>query len=255
MTTAIDLSTTQFLKNGTLPKTGSDYALVFLGPAHIGQILALQDIAFADLSPAEEGFLLKKEGGFFQDHFAHGGAMLGIVADGKLVAQSAIVKPTAQHPKHGMVDMPEIAGVAPEKISVQQNVIVDPAYRGNNLMGVMVVEWLAESQKAGRTEVISEVAVDNVYSWYPYLKNGLHIEGIGVDASDGTKLYNMHGRLPELRADFAVAAEDKRLHVPHADLDGQKDLFAQGYKATGFSAQEAKLVFHAPAQKSCLPQP
>lgn len=249
----IDLEDTTVLKINQLEKTGADYALVLLTPAQIPQILALEDIAFAALTSEERAFLLKKDRAFFEDHFANGNTMLGIVHDGHLIAQSAIVNPTAVHPKTGMVDMPALAGVAPDTVTVQQNVIVDPAYRGNHLMGVMVEEWISESRKAGRTELVSEVAAANPFSWNVYLQNGLHIESVGVDASDGTVVYNMHGHLPTLGKAFNAASRKTSVTCVQTDTAQQKKLIAQGYKGVKYSHKTGTLQFQKKAKKAhCL---
>lgn len=251
MSRAIDLKDVIPLKTSQLEKTGEDYELVLLSAKNIDQILALEDVAFAALTKEEEAFLLKKDRAFFESHFANGNAMLGIVHNGTLIAQSVILNPTAAHPKTGMVDMPELSGMSLESVTVQQGVIVDPAYRGNHLMGVMVEEWLSESKKSNRTEVISEVATENPFSWDVYLQNGMHIESIGTDPDDGTVVYNMHGHIPSLSADFNAAAAKKA--VPAADITQQKELVEQGYKGVAYDRKSGTLQFQKTrAVKNCL---
>lgn len=254
MTTALALQDTQVLKQGTLPKTGEDFALVALSAKNLRQILALQDLAFASLTDEEQTFLLRKDEKFFEQHFSHGGAMLGVVHNGHLIAQSVVVNPSATHPKTGMVDMHLPA--APEKISVMQGVIVHPDYRGNKLMDEMVDAWFDQSQKNGRTEVIAEAALGNSYSWFVFMKRGMHLESIGVDPSDGTEVYNIHGQLPQLSEVFNKASRRGEVTVPQADAEAQKKLFAEGYKATGFTPASGNLTLQKNAKKKpCLPQP
>lgn len=238
MTPVLTTDTTS-IKTGTLEKTGESYALVSLSADDIDQILALEDLAFDALPDDEKAFLLKKDRAFFENHFAQGNTMLGILKGSCLIAQSVILNPTTAHPKTGMVDMPELTGTAPGAITVQQGVIVDPAYRGNHLMDVMVKEWLAESEKAGRTEAVSEVAVENAFSWSVYLKNGLHIESLGVDASDGTVVYNMHGHIPALSQIFNAAAEKKT--CAQTDLVQQIKSVRQGYKGESYNPKTGVL--------------
>jgi hypothetical protein len=240
MNTAIDLRETTVLATNRLRKTGEEYSLVFLSARHIGQILALQETGFAELAADERHYLIKKDRAFFEKHFAAGNNMLGVVHDNKLVAQSIIVNPTAAHPKTGMTDIQLKMPV--DTITILQGVIVDPACRGNNLMGVMVDTWLAEAEKAGRTEVISECAVENLFSWFVFLKKGLHIESIGRDPADGTGVYHLHGRLPSLSEAFNQSAK-KSAACAQTDMKQQKKLLAKGYKGTAFDPDKGTLEF------------
>jgi hypothetical protein len=250
----INIAGMAVLQTGQLRKTGGNYALVRLSPEHIDAILKLEDAAFAALTKEEASFLLKKDRAFFEAHFAQGNSVLGIVHNGALIAQSVILNPSARYPKTGMADMPELAGVKAEAITIQQGVIVAPAYRGNQLMDVMVGAWVAEAQKAGKTEAISEVATGNSFSWDVYLKNGFHVESIGTDSADGTRLYNMHGHLPDLAKAFnAAAARKKTISCPQGDLAQQQKLLAQGYKGVSFDAANDTLQFRKRAKKApCL---
>ena len=103
MTTDIDRL--EVLETGALKKTGDAYHLVALGEDHIDQILALEDIAFRSLGADEQHYLLRKDRAYFEKHFAAGGTMLGIAHEGRLIAQSIVINPTAARPATGMSDM------------------------------------------------------------------------------------------------------------------------------------------------------
>ncbi len=247
MTTKIDLKETTVHETGLLKKSGGQFALVALTAAHLEQILALQETAFKSLGTDEQHYLLQKDADFFARHFAHGGAVIGVVADGRLVAQSIVLNPTAAHPAHGMTDM-KIAA-RPQSLTVLEGVIVDPAYRGNKLMDVMVRHWLLQAEKNGRTEALAEVAVENAFSWSVFLKEGLHIESLGTDPADNSTLYNLHGHIPDLKAAFNAAAK-KQEDVPQADLARQKELLAQGHKGVAHDRAHGTLTF-AQKKKAC----
>ena len=136
MQTLIDIKEAKVLKTGTLEKTGESYSLVLLSVKNIDQIMALQDIAFADLNAQEQTFLLRKSRDFFEKHFSEGHSILGIVHNNRLISQSVIIDPTAENPKTGIPDIDLTAII--DKVSVLQSVVVDPDYRGNRLMAVMV---------------------------------------------------------------------------------------------------------------------
>src|ERR1700722_14739448 len=95
----IDLRDTKVLGTNRLEKTGEEYSLVLLSAKNIDQILALEDVAFANLSAEEQTYLLRKDRDFFEKHFAAGNDVLGIIHKGRLAAQSVIVNPTPARPK------------------------------------------------------------------------------------------------------------------------------------------------------------
>lgn len=246
MNKPLDLDTTTLLKTAPLPKTGGAYALVLLTAEHIDQILTLQDKAFGTLSPQEQTFLLRKTRDFFEKHFAEGNTVLGVVHNGTLIAQSIVINPTTRNPKTGMVDM-KLEGKA-DKISILQGIVVDPDYRGNHLMTVMIDVWLTLAKKQARTQAISEVAVGNMYSWYNFLKEGLQIHSIGTDPTDGTQVYNMHAAVAplvkkRLKSTFNRKSAKTAVQCPHADLDAQKKLLSEGYKGTKFNPANDTLEF------------
>ncbi len=251
METLIETQSVEVVKTGTLEKTGEEYSLVLLSAQHIPQIIALQDIAFADLTEQEKTFLLRKDSEFFKKHFTEGNAVLGIVHDGKLISQSVIVNPTAENPKTGIPDM-ELTKIL-DKVTVLQCVIVDPAYRGNRLMSVMVDEWLQLSHEKGRTQVLCEVALENSYSWSVFLKNGLHIERISVDPVDNAEVYTLHGELPALSKVFNKSAK-KVISCPQKDIAQQKELLAKGYRAAKFDPANGNLEFRPAPKKAPCPK-
>jgi hypothetical protein len=246
----MDLSITDVttLETGHLLKTGEEYSLVRLSATNIDQILALQDIAFANLTKDQGDYLLRKDRDFFTNHFAAGGDMLGIVHNGNLIAQSIIVNPTKEHPKTGMGLQPD---KALRKLTILQGVIVDPTYRGNRLMETMVDAWMRVSVKNGRSEALAEVMPGNLYSWGVFLNKGMHIEAIGIDPADNTEVYNLHAHLP-LHRIFKHSAKTK---IPSAqtDIDAQKELLKHGYKGAKFDREGGHIVFRLPRKhEHCL---
>ncbi len=249
MSTEIDINTAAVLKTDFLKKNNEQYAIVSLAPQNIGAILALQDVIFASLTAEEQSYVLKKDQAFFDNHFANGNIVIGVVHDGKLIAQSVVVNPTPEHPKHGMVDMALPGKV--EEITVIQGVLVDPAYQGNRLMTAMVDMWLDIAEKQGRGHAIAEVAVGNYYSWSVFLKEGMEIHSMGLDASDGTVLYNVHAEVPaliqkRLTPDFNKAAAKGAVDCPINDLAQQQKLIAEGYKGVAYDTAKKAMQFKKP---------
>lgn len=248
----IDISKRHILKTGGLKKTGGTYLLVLLGVEDIPQMLGLQEVAFAALTPQEQTFLHHKTADQIERHFKYpNNLVLGVVHDGQLVAQSMIVNPTPFHPNTGMSDLKLDA--RPEKISVIQAVIVDPAYRGNKLMTVMVDEWLASAKADGRTHAVAEVTVENHHSWSVFMKEGLQIHSIGHDDEDNSSVYNMHASVSHLirkraRGDFNTAAK-KTIHCSMTQLRPQQALLNKGYVGVSFDAANKNIAFQAPRKK------
>jgi hypothetical protein len=243
------------LKTGTLKKTGAPYEITTLTPADIPQILNLQDEVFDSLTADEQNFLLRKDKSFFENHFAHGNIVLGIVSEGKLVAQSVILHPTSAHPKSGMTDM--ALDAKPEEVTVLQGVIVHPDYRGNKLMTFMVDEWLAVANAEGRKHALAEVTTGNFFSWSVFMKEGLGIHSLGCDKSDGTDLYNMYAEVAplmekRLKGDFNNAAAVVK--VPLGDIESQKTLTNAGFLGVAFEAANQNIVFQAPKNAAKAPK-
>ena len=249
----INLSKKHILKTGGLKKTGGTYLLVLLDAKDIPQMMALQDVALAALTPEEQTYLHHKTPEQLERHFKYANNLvLGIVHNGQLVAQSMIVNPTPFHPNTGMSDLHLDA--RPEKMSIIQGVIVDPAYRGNKLMTVMVDEWLASAKADGRTHAVAEVTVENHHSWSVFMKEGLQIHSIGNDDSDHSKVYNMHAPVAQLikkraRGDFNAAAR-KTVSCAMTQLRPQQALLRQGYVGVSFDAANKEITFQAPRKKS-----
>ncbi len=252
----IHLDHTPILKQSSLPKTGGGYALVLLSGQHIDQILSLQDTVFDTLSAEEQGFLLKKNRAFFENHFSNGNAVLGIVHGGHLIAQSIIVHPTSKNPKTGMVDM--TLNAPTDKITLLQGIIVHPDYQGNRLMTVMVDAWLTLAKEQRRTHALAEVAVGNVYSWSVFLREGLHIHSLGRDTADGTQVYNIHARVApliqkRLRPDFNKASSKRSVQCPQVDLERQRKILANGYRGVKFNAADGSIEFQPFKRKPRAP--
>ena len=234
------------LKTGSFRKTDGEYTLNLLSVQNIDQILALQEAVIAVLPEQEQNFVLKKDRAFFENHFAVGNAVIGILHEGQLIAQSVIVNPTAAHPKTGMTDMALKA--KPKKITVLQGVIVHPDYRGNSLISVMIDTWLETARKEKRPHALAEVSLENHHSWSAFLKGGLNIHSIGTDPADGSVLYNVHavvgaGARQRLKDAFVKKA-GRNVICAAEDVEMQKYLLAKGYKGVTFDACQGQIEFH-----------
>lgn len=246
----------KILKTGTLKKTGAPYEITILGQSDITEILKLQDEVVNSLTADEQNYLLRKDSLFFENHFANGNIVLGIMSEGKLIAQSVILHPSEAFPKSGMTDM--ALDAKPEEVTVLQGVIVHPDYRGNKLMTFMVDEWLAVANAEGRKHALAEVTTENFFSWSVFMKEGLGIHSLGCDKTDGTDLYNMYAEvapLMEKRLSGAFNSAAAVVKVPLTDLDSQKTLTEAGFLGVAFEAANQNIVFEAPKKAAKAPKP
>lgn len=241
------------LKTGPLLKQKGAYQLALLTVAHIDAILELQDAVISSLAPQEKTYLIKKDRTFFERHFKNGNAVLGALHNGYLVAQSVVVNPTAANPKSGMVDM--CLDATPDQITILQGVITHPSYRGNRLMTVMVDAWLEIAKNEGRIHALSEVDVNNHYSWSVFMKEGMELHSVGFDPADQATVYNMHADVPELMKrrlapDFNAAAKRPTVECARSNLSAQKKLLSAGFRGVAFNQKTNAISFAPPANSN-----
>lgn len=229
-----------------MDKTGARYDLVLQAADNIDDMLELQQTIFDALPEKAKAFIVPKDRAFFEQHLAKNNYIIGIVSEGKLIAQGILVHPTQQHPKTGMVDMNLDRPL--EKIAVIQGLLVHPEYRGNSLMSLMVDTRLLLSHQAKRTDFIAEVSVENHHSWSVLLKEGLRIHSIGIDPADGTVVYNMHahvGPLVKQRLGKVFNKNSKKNTVSchKNDIEKQKELLSKSYMGVSYDPVSQHIAF------------
>lgn len=239
MSVPLDPDGAEILGTGTLRKSGEPYAIVALTAAHIPGILALTAQVRASLAPEEQSFLARKDRAFFECHFASGSGAIGIVQDGALIAQSIIVDPTPENPRAYLAEM--ILDAKPETCTILQGVIVDPAARGNDLIGVMIGAWLERARLLGRPHALTAVAPANVHSWAGFMRGGLHIHKTRLSPNTNVEVYVLHANADAPAAQFNTQAGRAR-YLPVSELALQKRLFGKGYAAVAHDG--SKLAFH-----------
>lgn len=232
---------------GTLPKTGETYEVTRLSAGAIDDVLALQDLVIDALPEEHKPFLLRKTRSFFEKHFKTGGVILGAWVDDTLIAQSIIVHPDKDRPNTGMVDMRPVG--APETLSILQGVAVHPNFRGNGLMETMVDLWLDFAAAEGREHAVAEIDARNHYSWGNFVDRGLNIVGIGIDKTDGTRVYNAHERLENIfkkrmreALELPLDEDEQAAECNRRDLTLQSALFSLGYVGIAHDPDERTMV-------------
>lgn len=229
--------------DGYLKQSQKPYFCTTLTECDIPEMLKLQALVVQDLKPEEQVFIVQKQADDLKKILKQsdmGILGIGIFSEGKLIAQSITLYPSDQHPDNSMVDMEETA--SPDKTTVISNVLVDPAYRGNNLMEIMVTHWIDMSKMLNKTDLIAEVEVNNTYSWSVFLKSGLKLHSMGKDSSDGTIVYNTHSKINSLNLTPEFNKSAKKECVAN-DFKAQSQLFKEGYQATSWNKNTNKLTF------------
>ncbi|MBU0800475.1 MAG: hypothetical protein KKA05_05665, partial [Alphaproteobacteria bacterium] len=221
----------------TLP----DYSqcdVVLLHPAFAGAVAALHNKTIAALSTDEKAWMLNKTRHYFAAHMrrAAGNAIIGLIRDNEIIAQSMILHPTTAKPATGMVDMAPIA--PPQQFSIMQAVSVKPGFRGAGLMALMIDQWIIHAQTHKRTDLLAEIHVHNAASWVNFISAGLNLVSIGTDPSDGVLVYNAHEKTAAIPAKRLTTEFNRYAGFPQKqcapdDLLTQSALMADGYAITG----------------------
>ena len=271
METNISIAGLSLLGAGIL-NDGALYGAVLLNQEHVDAVAALHAQTIAGLGPDEKTFMLPKSRDYFAAHLQKGAgnAILGIVSEGKLVAQAVIRHPTAADPADGMVDMHLIYRpppgrsllrkafdwlehrAGPEDETVMQAVSVAPGYRGRQLINVMIGHWLEHAKAHGRTQAFAEVDVRNIASWSGFIKGGLNLESMGRDPADGTPVYNVYAPVrtalknrltPVFNEKSWLPDHIKRRQCSSGNLEEQEKLFRDGYLCVAYNRQAHLMTF------------
>jgi hypothetical protein len=196
-----------------------------------------------------QGIVLRKSESYFAAHFnmGDGNAFLGVISEGRLVAQAMILHPTAAEPETGMVDMAPVG--PPQAVSVLQAVAVLPECRGAGLMNRLVAQWLEHAAAYGRDHVLAEIEVRNTASWAAFLTAGLNLQSIGRDPADGTLVYNAHEHVATARTKKLtnVFNDAATIACPASDIARQQELMKDGYVAAGWDRAQKLLAMRKPA--------
>lgn len=251
MSTEFDLRHAHILKQGVLPKTGEGYALVLLGIEHIDHIVRLQEEVFEPLKNLTGMFLMERDRKYFEKHFALGNPTVGIVHNGRLIAQSLLTLPSAAFPDTSISDMKLPSAL--EDVIVFNGSIVHPDYRGNGLQSVMTEARLEVALKNERRHLVSDALIENHHSWITLLKAGFNIHSIGHDPSDNTSYYNLHldsaPHKGQLTSAFNEKSGLKKVECHKDDIARQKKLLSLGYKGISFDSGKGSFTFARPSKK------
>ena len=180
----------QILDAGFLKHSGTAYKCMVLGEQHLPAVMQLQSDVIADLGEEHKNYIVPKSEAQFQAFLSRkDGVMLGVVADGKLLAQGLLYWPKNTGADSGLADFNAWPG-ALNTTAVLLGTLVHPSARGNNLQLLVHQVRIQLAQQQGRTGILGETSAENVFSWPNALRAGAYIVSTGVDPDDGCKLFN-----------------------------------------------------------------
>lgn len=242
----MDMRKINVLGTGTLIMTNGTYQIVQLGPKHIEHLLALQNDVQTALPEDHKAFLLPRSREDFEGYFSRGDSIIGITHKGQLIAQGAMALPTAQDPVTG-IDVK--LHVPPEKIAVLQGMMVDPLFRGNKFLDILIHTQFDLAYQWGRAHVLSAIDVRNRFSLMPALAAGFEIHTISdktLKYGLMTTVYGLYAPLERLylRRDFNQAATNAAvIEVAQSNIALQKQFLNAGYKGVAYSLANKTLDF------------
>lgn len=141
--------------------------------ADVGKVIALHALARAGLQP---DLVATETDGFFADHVYRAGRILGLFAEGGLIAYGVLGLPRPGDFNFGeMIDLPEDER---PRVANVDGVGVAPEWRGNALHRVLIAWRLAEAEAAGRSIAITTAAPGNLPSVRNLMAEGMKIRAL-----------------------------------------------------------------------------
>ncbi len=195
------------------------YEMSFLDESALQGILNLQEL-IARYLPSPEIFRLH-DADYFSTLFKSERSVIGVIADGNLIAYSLIFVPGKEGENLGRdVGLPE---EELERVAHLQASVVHPAYRGNGLQKRMGAAHLRVIKEMGFEHVLCTVSPKNPFSLRNIFSNGFVIRGL-KPKFEGAWRYIMYRNLLH-----AIGFHCETVSTRGSDIEGQVDLLSRGY--------------------------
>jgi len=190
-------------------------------------VIALHRQVLATMPPA---LLAAESDAFFADHAARVGRILGLFAEGGLIAYGVLGLPGPGDPS--FADDLELPAADRARVAHIDGVSVRPEWRGNRLQRVLIGWRIDEAAAAGRSLIVTTVAPGNVASLRNALGEGLTVRALRQKFGGWRYLLVRDlGRPP-------LAPSTDGRWVDTADVETQQRLLAAG--AVGWKAEAAE---------------
>ncbi len=184
------LSHSKTLASGTLKHSGAPFVCTTLHEADLPLVMQLQADVLADLTPEHRNFILpKSEQDFLGFLSKKKGVVVGVLSQGKLIAQSLLFWPKDTAAQSGLTDCPNWPTSA-DNSAVLMGMLVHPSARGNGLQQMLHGVRYNLAAQHHRHEALCETAAANTFSTKNCLRSGAYVISAGQDPEDGCELLN-----------------------------------------------------------------
>lgn len=191
----------RILASGFLISSGKPYTCQLLDETHLPAVMKLQTTVIEGLASSQRNFILPKTAAEFSGFLTkEKGLMVGVIMEGRLIAQGLLYWPTDTGPGSGMTDCPNWPGSA-AKSAVIMGMLVDPQERGNNLQQILQQVRVNLAKRYNRQEILGETSAANAFSLVNAIQAGAYVVSAGRDPEDGCQLLNFrfsHTHQPQL---------------------------------------------------------
>ena len=195
------------MKEFTLPKTGGSARINILDGADLPDVMALQEATRAALPADKKRFILPQGTAYFQNLLTRlTGMMIGIRAEGKLVAQLALMGPLTLREAIAMQaithnDVPFHHAALNDSVIVIKSMASHPEWRGNDLAKNMVSFAMEMPLAQVSDHVFAQISVGNKRSWDVFARQKFGIVAAAYDPDD--RLPRFIFQKPSFGFDFA----------------------------------------------------
>ncbi len=197
-----------------LPKTGETAVIEVLNTTHRAQVLALHEQTRAALSAEQKMFVLPQAPDYFDKFLSHkSGVILGVMANGKLIAQLVIMGPMSLEDIIGKraITRNDVAyhhvGALDHIVAIK-SMAVHPEFRGNELSQHILAAALELPLVRDADHAFAQISVDNARSWELFLKNNFSIVGAAIDPGDQKPRFILQKPAESFSLDMSPAADD-----------------------------------------------
>lgn len=156
------------------------HLVIDLSDDDIKHILALQD-------KEQSGNTIKRDEQYLTRHFENGHSGLGIIHDGKLIAQ-ALISTSLVKGEDLKAHFKEADESKVYRQSTIGTFIVDPAYRGQGLSDQLLDQWEAHAKDHGATIMHARVKQENVQGHIKFSGLGMTLSDIAGSPEDPSRI-------------------------------------------------------------------
>lgn len=226
------------LHAGRLAKSREDFKVLQLGPEYIEQVVAMQEKVHSNMS--HKSWFVLDSGDEIKAMLDGGGTLFGAMNKrGELIAARYISVP-GDSPSNLANDIK--LDIPLDQVVNLESTVVDPAYRGNRLQGIMTSVAINHIERRGYRHLFCTVAPQNIYSLYNVMASGLKIRALkkkyGTTEEDGVWRFILHRDLLDGEPSWL-----KRLEIASQDFDLQKLLIHKGFFGDSVSRKTNTIVY------------